>query len=260
MFEILGMYVGDGCLSVTRKYSEFAIFGDRKEEKKYYVDYVIPLFNQKFSKSLNKKIIGREYPSMGVFGFHIFSKKFVQMFEKIGFKPGPKTNISLPTCILEADLNNTRSFIRGLFDTDGSIYFEKNYSAKTQIHNRPKIKLGTTSQTLRNQLSDILTKLGFKPMLKKPYLGKRDSVEMNEIIIYKKDDIQKWLEIIGFNNFKHQTKVMIWKKSGKCPPYTTLLERITLLKEMSAGDRIRTDEGTEPQDFLSPPSKSGIKS
>ena len=136
----------------------------------------------------------------------------------------------------------------------------KNYSALKRDHKRPKIKLGTTSKTMRTQLSEILTELGFKPMLKKPYKGRRDSSKNYEIIIYRKGDIHQWLDIVGFNNFKHVSKILIWEKTGACPPNTTLSERIRTLKEISAGDRIRTDEGTEPQDFLSLPGRAGIKS
>src|SRR3989344_3701849 len=40
----------------------------------------------------------------------------------------------------------------------------------------------------------------------------------------------KYINIFGFTNQKHITKIEIWKKYGFCPPYTTLHERKQILK------------------------------
>jgi len=55
-FELIGMYVGDGCISINNRYSEYALFGDIREEMEYYKSHVIPLFNRTIMVSiLNRK-------------------------------------------------------------------------------------------------------------------------------------------------------------------------------------------------------------
>ena len=43
---------------------------------------------------------------------------------------------------------------------------------------------------------------------------------------------------------------LLWKMLGYCPPNTTILERKALLKNVIAGRRSRTSEGSTPHDFL----------
>ncbi len=250
-FELMGMHVGDGCISINNRYSEYALLGDIREEREYYESYIIPLFNDAVMMPiLNRKVSGKGYPTMGVFGFIVFNSKICKYFMDLGLKPGPKTNIKLPRLVTKAKPELQKAFLRGLFDTDGSIYFEKNYSAKSDKHIRPKIKLGTTSKTLKEQLKQMLANLGIKVIDKKPYKGKRDKNMKYELVIYRKTDIEKWIKEIGFSNSKHITKIQIWKILGYCPPKTTISERKGILKILkNAGGEIRTHEGTKPQDF-----------
>lgn len=235
-FELIGMYVGDGCISLNDRYSEYALLGDIREEIEYYKSHVIPLFNRTIMMPiLNKKVTGKPYSCMGVFGFHVFNPKIVNFFINLGFKPGPKTNIKLPEVITKAKPNLKKAFLRGLFDTDGSIYFERNYSAKSIIHKRPKIKIGTTSIFLKEQLKEMCSNFGIKVMDKKPYKGRNDKNIMYELVIYRKSDIDKWIKDVGFNNSKHKTKIMVWKKLGFCPPKTTISERKEILKNAGTG-------------------------
>ena len=121
--------------------------------------------------------------------------------------------------------------IRGLFDTDGSLYFEKNRSAKKPENKVPNIKIGTTSKGLSRQLIKILSKLGYHPRCKNPFRGKRDKNQVYSVLIYRKGDIKKWIKEIGFRNPKHYTKWLVFKKLGYCPPYTTIAERKEILKQ-----------------------------
>ncbi len=237
-FELLGMCVGDGCISVNDRYSEYALLGDMKEEREYYESHVIPLFNDLIMMPiLNRKIVGKLYPKMGVFGFIVFNSKICEYFMSTGLKSGPKTKIKLPKYITRAKPELLKAFLRGLFDTDGSIYFEKNYSAKSDKHIRPKIKLGTTSETLKNQIKQMCKSIGIRVIDKKPYKGKRDKNMNYELVIYRKMDIEKWIKEVGFNNSKHTTKIQVWNKLGYCPPKKTINQRKEILKNKVRGTR-----------------------
>ena len=80
----------------------------------------------------------------------------------------------------------------------------------------------------------------FNPMIKKPYKGKRDKNYNYQLVLYRKRDIEKWLEEIGFRNPKHSTKVQIWKKFGYCPPNTKIKFREKYLVSYLAKLKIGT--------------------
>ncbi len=227
--ELCGIQIGDGCLSVNSRYHECAISGDIREEREYYENHVIPLFNEKISVPLiNKTIIGKEYPKSGVYGFYIFDKRIVDFFVKIGFKTGKKTNVEIPEAILKnKDIH--RFFLRGLFDTDGSIFFQKSNSTKNPVHKFPIIKLSSTSKKLVEQLKIMVEDDGYTPLLQKPYKGKRNKHAVHHISIYRRSEVLRWIEEIGFSSSKHLTKILVRRKLGYCPPHTTIEQRKAIL-------------------------------
>ena len=135
--ELIGIHLGDGCISVTKRYSEYALSGDLNEEREYYDNIIVPLFNKIIAiPILNKSIQAKAYPSIGTYGFFIFNKKLVKFFLDLGIKSGSKKNISIPKKFLNKNLIN--HLLRGLFNTDGSLYFQKNYATKpnNRIHKK----------------------------------------------------------------------------------------------------------------------------
>ncbi len=230
MAEIIGIHIGDGCISKNKRYSEYYLGGDLKEEKEYHNNWVAPLFNRKIMLPLyNKKVNYKEHPKVGIYGFHIFNDKIVKFFEKLGIKVGSKINIEIPKQILK-NKNLHKRFLRGLFDTDGNIYFDKNRSAKNPKNDRPNIKLGTVSKRLSEQVFNMLIKLSLHPRMKKPYKGKKDKNYVYTILIYRIRDIGYFVKNIGFKNPKHYSKWKVYKKYGYCPPKTKIEERKNLLK------------------------------
>lgn len=228
--ELIGIHIGDGCISVNDRYSEYYLGGDLKEEKEYHDKWVGPLFNKKIMLPFfSKKVHYKEHPKVGIYGFHIFDKELVKVFNNFGVDSGSKLNIGIPKEIL-INKNLHKSFIRGLFDTDGSIWFEKNRTCKTPINNVPIIKLGGVSSKLVEQTFNLLKGLGMHPRIKKPYKGKRDKNPVHTVIIYRREDIKYFIENIGFKNPKHFTKWEVYKKEGYCPPRTTLYQRQEILK------------------------------
>jgi len=227
--EIIGIHIGDGCISVNKRYREYYLGGDLREEKKYHDEWVAPLFNKKIMLPLFKqKVRYKEYPKTGIYGFYIFDEKIVNFFKKLGIPLGTKINIKIPKIILENNNLSVR-FLRGLFDTDGNLYFDKNRSAKNQRNNRPTIKLGTVSKKLAGQVFNLLIRLGLHPRMKRPYQGKKDKNKVYTVLIYRKKDIEFFINKIGFKNSKHYTKWLIYKKLGYCPPRTSLKEREEIL-------------------------------
>jgi intein/homing endonuclease len=229
MAEILGIHIGDGCLSVNNRYSEYYLGGDITEEKEYHNKWVGPLFNKKVMMPLfNKKVNYKEHPKVGVYGFYIFDKKLVDFFTAFGICTGSKINVEVPEKIRNNKKLSLR-FLRGLFDTDGNIHFDKNRSAKNPINNVPVIKLGSVSKRLIDQVYEMLLAFDLHPRIKKPYKGKRDKNEVHTLLIYRKNDIDFYIKNIGFKNPKHYTRWLVFKKMGYCAPWTNLQERRKIL-------------------------------
>ena len=228
--EIIGALMGDGCLSENSRYSMFYLGGDISEEREYHDGWITKLLNR-LMKDLNKKKVRyKGYPSVGVYGCYMFDRDVVNFFKNQGLKTGSKINQTIPPFILRDKLL-IRRFLRGLFDTDGNIYFDKNRSCKNPINNVPIIKLGTTSLSLANEVMNCFRGLGFCPRLKKPYIGKRDKNPIHVIIIYRRLDIKNYISEIGFKNNKHMTKWQVFKKQGYLKSKTTLAQRKQILEK-----------------------------
>jgi intein-encoded DNA endonuclease-like protein len=231
--ELIGIHIGDGCISENDRYSEYYLGGDLTEEKEYHDNWVGPLFNKKIMNPLfGKDVNYKEHPKVGIYGFHIFKKELVDFFKSFGIKAGSKMNMGIPRAIL-GNKKLLKRFIRGLFDTDGTIYFGKNYSAKNIIHNNPTIQLSGVSERLIHDVYDSLKKMGLNPKFKKPYKGKRDKNEVYSVRLYRIKDIIDFIEEIGFKNPKHLTKWQVFIKLGYCPPHTSLKQRKSILLNSS---------------------------
>ncbi len=227
--ELIGIHIGDGCLSNNGRYKEVALAGDLLEEKSYYDDYVVPLFNKIIAKNiLNKEVKAKAYPSTGVYGFFIFNGALFDHYESLGITVGSKIRTKIPEIFLSKKL--IKHVIRGIFDTDGNLYFDKNRTAKNPINKVPIIKLSSTSNILIEQVFNELVKLGYHPRKKKPYKGKRDKNQNHILLIYRKKDVKRYIEEdIGFNNLKHQVKWDFFKKYGYYVPRMTTKDRQKLL-------------------------------
>ena len=67
--EIIGIHIGDGCISKNNRYCEYYLGGGLKEEREYHDKCVGPLFNKKVAiPVLNKEVIYKEHPKMCVYG------------------------------------------------------------------------------------------------------------------------------------------------------------------------------------------------
>jgi hypothetical protein len=227
--EFLGWYVGDGCISVGRYY-EFTLTGDIIEEFEFYKKTVIPSFNKLFFNELCKPVTLKEYKSNSVCGIYLFDKKFVNLIiKKFKLNPGKKINISVPFIIKTK--KDKIEFIRGLFDTDGSIYFGKSYFKPKKIsfcykyHYKPKIKISLISKKIIETVHIFLEELNIKSKLQKPYQNKINENIIYSLVLDTDEAIFRYLNKIGFRNPKHLTKIQVWKRYGFCPPYTTIKQR-----------------------------------
>jgi hypothetical protein len=233
--EFLGWHLGDGCISVKGGRYQFTLTGDLIEEYAFYKEVIVPTFNKIFNNYLKNKAILRSYPSVGVCGIYITNKDFVNYLQnELKLMAGKKLHIQLPKF---ENKEQMKSFLRGLFDTDGSIYFcrsnfkPKNPSLYNIFHYKPKIKLATISKELILGVYEMLQSLDFSPRLYSPRKQRNNEHMMYAVVLDKAVDVKRWINEIGFQSVKHSSKIAIWKKYGFVPPKTTLLERFKILNK-----------------------------
>ncbi len=232
--EFLGWHLGDGCLSARKGKLQFSLTGDISEEKTFYTKEILPSMNKSFKRQLKQPFVLKYYKSVGVCGIYTSNKKFTSyLIRNFNLNVGKKKDISVPEYV-KTSLQK-KNFLRGLFDTDGSIYFCKSYVRRKTLtpynifHYIPKMKLATISKGLISDTYKMLLDLGFSPRIQKPIQQRKNELPIHSVVLDTKKDILKWLREVGFRNFKHKTKVEIWEKFGFCPPNTNLETRLKIL-------------------------------
>ncbi len=229
--EIAGIHAGDGYLRYTGKRKEIDISGGI-DEKEYYDNHVIPLFNKEFNLNLK----GKFFPSRNTYGFVVRDTRIIEVFKKLGFPSGKKSTIvRCPEEILNSsDPAILRAFIRGYFDTDGSLTFDKKVG-NTDIFQKtknyyPRFMFTCVSKDLTDDFISIISKLGFeaRSYLHRPKI-KTENIRYKTQIVGKAN-LKKWMKEIGIKNYSKYTRYLIWKKYGFCPPNTTYDQRLNILR------------------------------
>ena len=123
------------------------------------------------------------------------SKELVNFFDKKGFKPGNKikNKLRIPKWILE-NKNFLKVCLRGLYDTDGSVY-------KLTNQNSHQICFTNVNFFLMNDVRNSLLDFGIKC----------SKISKYDLYITKKSELRKFLKLIGFRNARHFNKVKMWK-------------------------------------------------
>jgi len=156
--EFVGIVIGDGCIDgyvnkVGKSYFHVTITGDAKLDRIYLTDK-IPSITQTIFK-IHPKLTFRKDSRAVVIQF--YSKQiFTLLTKRFGFVAGNKTyDVTIPEEILNASDKHVFATIRGIFDTDGSVYLDKR-----NIYSKPypRIIFTTVSKPLFIQLKEFLSK------------------------------------------------------------------------------------------------------
>lgn len=170
--EFIGILLGDGQITPTQIKVTLGI-------KEGYSQFVSQLIKKVFK--IKPKIIIRQGKYHEIyFGSTLIVKWFLQMglaHNKVLAQVGvPKSLLSKPRL--------HKYLIRGLIDTDGSIY---------QIKSGIQISFTNKSVPLLKNLQYMLKLQGFSP----------SKITVNKVYLTKKKDIKAYVSKIGFNNPKH---------------------------------------------------------
>ena len=190
--EFVGILLGDGCITSYKQkigkkckcYHGFRIAGHSENGHVYLTSYikklVIDLFGIEpyFYRAKNSKC---SYICLQ-------SVRAVNFLKSVGLKAGnkKKNNVGIPNWIF-SDKKFMIACLRGLIDTDGTVYMCGNGSTFPRLGFCSKIK------RLKEDFTRLVTELDYRPT---PWMGKN-------LMIYRKRDIFKYHGEVGFSNPYH---------------------------------------------------------
>lgn len=190
MSEIIGAIIGDGNI-YDKSVSYVEITGNIKEDKIYFENYLKLLIEEELNYTPRIFLHG------GALRLRINNTKFVSWVKELGIPDGQNKfkNVLLPKKILNNSWRVQKSCIRGIFDTDGGVYFDKR-----KIYSRPyiRIELHVFNNNLLSQIYDIL---------KSKKLPVVQSLKREALYFNGFENVKKFLENIGFSNPRHIEKI-----------------------------------------------------
>ncbi|MFH0701381.1 MAG: LAGLIDADG family homing endonuclease [Candidatus Woesearchaeota archaeon] len=202
--ELIGAHAGDGTLYQTWKNTFVWELRGALEEKEYYLNNICPLLKDIFRLEIISKF--RSGGAHGVWGVQTTKKEIIHFFLEWGFNPGSKTySVTVPEYIFSSSALIKRAFVRGLFDTDGCLRFDR--INKTVNREYPRIEFGFASIALRDSLKKLLGELGFNSFIWNDKSNYR-------LCVPGKNNLEKWINEIEPKNPKHLKKYYIWKEKG----------------------------------------------
>ena len=197
--EFYGAMLGDGNSHRTKYYRSrnnkrgvyvIRIVGDSRLDRRYHLEYLKPLIENLFAVKVNSKFLkDRNVMFIAAYGVELIS-----FLEKKGFPPGNKikNKLRIPSWI-KKNKNYLKACLRGLYDTDGSVY-------KLTNQNSHQICFTNVNQGLLQDVRNGLLSLGINC----------SKISKKDIYITKKSELRKFLKLIGFNNDRHLKKVKMW--------------------------------------------------
>ncbi|MFA5992538.1 MAG: LAGLIDADG family homing endonuclease [Candidatus Pacearchaeota archaeon] len=193
--ELYGIMLGDGNSTKIKDYKigtyMIRIVGHAELDKEYLLDYVKPIIERLFSIKVK---FGYAKKSNAIF-IQAHGVELINFFESKGFKPGNKIDnqLRIPSWIFENN-NYLSVCLRGLFDTDGSIY-------KLTNQNTHQINFKNYNLKLLEDVRNGLLSLG---------INCSNISKGNSVYITKKTELAKFFKSIGFRNPKHLNRLKMF--------------------------------------------------
>src|SRR3989344_3727221 len=151
--EEIGLHLGDGSMNFYKGRGFYQLRGDINSDRAHYESVIKPLYKKLYNLDVNL----RDMPSDSVYGFQIWSQALVSFkAHALKLPLGFKRDFDVPWFIIGND-DYKKSFVRGVFDTDGTLYLEKKNGSLY-----PRIEITTISNLFAQRLLKILKSLDFR--------------------------------------------------------------------------------------------------
>ncbi len=190
MAEFCGIVQGDGNIWTNNRKYEITITGSPKDSA--YMDYVARYAAKNIKPGLYYRVRGRGLR------LTIYSKRlFLFLTKGLGMGSGAlKSGGGVPLRISKSK-KLLVSYIRGLFDTDGSVFT----SDKDGAPGYPAIEITNENIQLLLYVRDSLDGMGFRTTLRK------SNSETYKIAIHGKRMIRLWIATIGSSHPRKLSKM-----------------------------------------------------
>jgi len=199
--EFIGIVLGDGNINFYKKGKKIGVYqikvaGDYEKDREYHLNYIKPLSEALFNLKAKEIIIPKRNERFLFWS----SKELVEFFMQLNLPSGNKikNQITIPKWIIQ-DNQLLKKCIRGLIDTDGSIFRMSQKNPKLL-----RISFTNYNRKLLNDVKKSFEILGFKTS---------KIINNKQIFISRKEDIEKYLKEIGFSNQKHIERLQKFKCS-----------------------------------------------
>ena len=144
----------------------------------------------------------------------IFNSKDVFMYfmKELGliYGRGKCSKVQIPNIFYD-DKKHILRLVRGIFDTDGTIFTSK----KPGVLKYPTIELTTTSQVLANQIKKILSENGFRANIRVFIYKNRNVLPSYKVSMYGNINVLRWYEKVGFSNPLKKKRLLETVKMAK---------------------------------------------
>lgn len=191
--EFLGAFIGDGYIGP----STLGICGHQVLDREYLI-YLESIVRENFG------VVGHFTNIRGCNGavLRFYSKSLCEYVQlKLNLIPNTsKTHSIFVPLEISDNLELFLRTIRGIFDTDGCVYLDRRPAYRSLY---PRIVLRTASRPLYDQVRLFLGNyfsLYCQVSLHGPFVS-------HEVVIYGRKQVEKWVELIGFSNERHLSKI-----------------------------------------------------
>ena len=213
--EIVGYFIGDGCLSyLNKKKARFAFSVSHQTPD-------IAEWIEKFSEDIGITPYREQKENDASWIVGMRSVTLASWWIESGFDKDGSKNAEIPHVMFSSSRDSLCGFLRGLFEADGDISSD-GYP-----------RLSSTSEKLISQVQQVL--LSLEIVSRKSVVTKRDSVYGNNpihtLIITHKPSVLRFSDLIGFKSrikterFKKRIKKVSGKASDPIPYAGDLVSR-----------------------------------
>ena len=185
--EWVGIVSGDGGMT-NYQITITSHSVDDREYQQFLVKFIYKLFGVHASTAIN-----RNYKAVST---RVSRKLLVDYcVSRLGLRTGNKVRrqIGIPSWIKKGGRDTFISCLRGLFDTDGSVYYHK-YKVNSKPYSYTKMAFTSASSKLVDDVWWLLSKAG---------IISRISRNHKDVVIDSKEMVKKYFDTIGTNNPKH---------------------------------------------------------
>jgi len=182
--EFMGIMIGDGSVGPYQATVSLNMTDDAE-----FVTHVAGLAEELFGICPTVQVRKKSNCSVVT----LSSKLLVEYLQAQGLPMGDKirAGLDIPNWIM-CDSNYARLCLRGIFDTDGSIFLET-HNIKGKKYSYPRMSFVSYSEPLIESIFEALLRLGFEPRVR---MGRKVNLE-------RFTDIEKYFKIVGSSNPKH---------------------------------------------------------